>query len=66
MEQKKCGRSGWWSEPGMGLALGVSIGSAFGIIFDKLAIGIALGVALGASFDRLRMKKAKKENKPEK
>lgn len=34
-----------------GLALGLCVGVAFGIIFDSLAIGIGLGLALGATFD---------------
>lgn len=37
-----------------GLALGLCVGVAFGIIFDSLAIGIGLGLALGAAFDALK------------
>ena len=39
-----------------GLALGLCLGVAFGIIFDSLAIGIGLGLALGAAFDALKGK----------
>ena len=39
-----------------GLALGLCVGVAFGIVFDSLAIGIGLGLALGAAFDALKGK----------
>lgn len=39
-----------------GLALGLCLGVAFGIIFDSLAVGIGLGLALGAAFDALKGK----------
>lgn len=39
-----------------GLALGLCLGVAFGIIFDSLAIGTGLGLALGAAFDALKGK----------
>lgn len=42
-----------------GLALGLCLGVAFGIIFDSLAIGIGLGLALGAAFDALKGKTGK-------
>lgn len=37
-----------------GLAIGLCVGVAFGIILDSLAIGIGLGLALGALFDALK------------
>ena len=37
---------------GKGIAFGLVLGSAVGILFDNLAFGAAIGVALGAGFAR--------------
>lgn len=39
------------------LALCISLGVVFGIVFDKLALCLSLGVALGGLLERIQDKK---------
>ena len=38
---------------GRGIAIGVALGTAFGLVFHQMALGIALGTAFGAMIDLL-------------
>ncbi|TEA82420.1 hypothetical protein PBMB05447_17740 [Bacillus thuringiensis F14-1] len=39
------------------ICLGMSLGSAFGLLIDNLALGIILGMAIGFGVFKLRQKK---------
>lgn len=42
------------------LALGISLGAAFGILMDNLALGMGIGVAIGAALDGMKSRDKEK------
>lgn len=42
------------------LALGISIGAAYGMLTDNLALGMGIGIAIGAALDGMKSKDKKK------
>lgn len=42
------------------LALGISIGAAFGIVWNNLALGMGIGIAIGAALDGMKSKDKEK------
>lgn len=42
------------------LALGISLGAAFGMLTDNLALGMGIGIAIGAALDGMKSKDKEK------
>ncbi|MER2226109.1 MAG: glycine zipper family protein [Carnobacterium sp.] len=42
------------------LAIGISLGAAFGMLTDNLALGMGIGVAIGAALDSMKSKDKEK------